>query len=81
MTQERQRILRRLGKEFVILTAFSVFMWGVLYLPIGFMEGFDVRQWFVWFGITTWYDLPAEYVGAKILIRFNDMARLRGWYH
>jgi hypothetical protein len=78
--QEGQRLLRRFGKEFLILTTFSVLMWGLLYLPIGFMEGFNVRQWLVWFGITTWYDLPAEYLGAKILIRFNDTARLRGWY-
>ena len=73
--------LRTLGREAAILTTFSIFMWGILYLPLGFIEGFDYRQWLIWFGITTWYDLPMEYIGAKILIKFNDTARARGWYH
>ncbi len=72
--------LRWLGREALLLTTFSILMWGLLYLPIGFIEGFNLHQWFVWFGITTWYDIPAEYIGAKILIRFNDVARARGWY-
>ena len=72
--------LRYFGKEAVILTTFSIFMWGALYFPIGIIEGFDYRQWLIWFGVTTWYDIPAEYVGAKILIRFVDSMRARGTF-
>ena len=73
-------ILRRLGREALVLTGFSIGMWGLLYLPLGFILGFDLRQWLVWFGVTTWYDIPAEYVGARIIIWFNDLAHDRGWY-
>ena len=73
-------LFKRFGREVAILTTFSIFMWGLLYLPIGFMEGFNAHQWLVWFGITTWYDLPAEYVGAKMIIKFNALAKARLWY-
>ena len=77
---KKLRRLRRLGREALILTGFSIAMWGLLYLPLGFILGFDIHQWLVWFGVTTWYDIPADYAGARIIIWFNDMARRRGWY-
>ena len=71
---------KQLGREALILTSFSIVMWGILYLPLPVMEGFNYHQWIIWFRVTTWYDLPMEYIGAKILIWFNSKAKAKHWY-
>jgi hypothetical protein len=72
--------IRRFGREWLVLTLFTVAVWQALYIPLCLILGFSWPQFFLWMTIGSVYDYVVAYPISKATIGFDRKARSRGWY-
>lgn len=72
--------LKNKPREVVVLTLFATAVTELLWLPLGFILGFDFNQWVIWLTGSIPYDMLFGYVSAKLIIKFNEVARAKNWY-
>ena len=73
-------IKSRLTREVIILTAFTEIVWIVFWAPLGMLMKLSLSQWLAWVGYGIPYDFVFAYITSKIIIKFDQTAKNRGWY-